>query len=709
MNKKFLVLIAILLMLSIITAFAACDGATGGGEEPEPETPETVIPDVEIELSARDQKNVTAGTFTIKYSIDNADELEEYGDVEVSFSVWNNFGTEVKCRNGKFEVEAGIKYYVTITATLVGDGFTITANKTFTVDGVAGDSTEYSYVSFASEVAGGVTPDKYPQQQIETGSRVTRPAVDPTLDGYVFDYWYKDNPEVEYDFKQAVTVRKMTLYAKWHTVDYRVSVVTDTEETEDYEVVTNVLSGYTLSAQDLPVPVKRGYDFAGWYYMADDEESEFVLSSADAEATVVTGDMTVTARWNRKHFALTLSSRGEALSEEQLGECAVDYLYEDRLAVSTLPVLEDTRAYRFAGWAYADGTVVDSGDTLIFDGDIALSAVWQQIEYTVTFECGATGVDGLTDTTKIVSIDSDDDIMLVTPPENFPTAIEGREFDGWYATGSDVAFDFANTEITSDMTITARWKGLPYIVSLRSVVGDEEPLEGSVETKIYNSQYTPAAEFESIERAGYIFRGWGVLADEELQPVEFPLIVKGDVELYAIWQIVVYTATLDYKDSLSENGAIYTDINADYHFANPTAPKRTGYIFSHWSLGEAREYADRFLFGEYVADSDITLVANWSLITFDVTFKDGRGNDANLVAKVRGSVEGTILPDDPTKVGYEFNEWKYIDGNAEIVTFDEKTEVLQDCTVFADWTILTYTVTFHLTEGTFDGRGRIRI
>lgn len=86
--------------------------------------------------------------------------------------------------------------------------------------------------------------------------------------------------------------------------------------------------------------------------------------------------------------------------------------------------------------------------------------------------------------------------------------------------------------------------------------------------------------------------------------------------------------------------------------------------------------------------------------TYTVTFnKNGGDTEANPTTKTAsyGGNVGT-LPTPPTKTGYTFNSWNtQADGNG--TTFNASTAVTADITVYAKWTINTYTVTFNSNGG----------
>ncbi|MCK5768535.1 MAG: InlB B-repeat-containing protein, partial [Candidatus Atribacteria bacterium] len=93
--------------------------------------------------------------------------------------------------------------------------------------------------------------------------------------------------------------------------------------------------------------------------------------------------------------------------------------------------------------------------------------------------------------------------------------------------------------------------------------------------------------------------------------------------------------------------------------------------------------------------SDVTLYAKWTTNTYTVTFnKNGGDTEANPRTKtaIHGDNVGT-LPTAPTRTGYIFVSWN-TKTNGSGTEFKTTTAVIADITVYAQWTINTYSVTF---------------
>ena len=97
------------------------------------------------------------------------------------------------------------------------------------------------------------------------------------------------------------------------------------------------------------------------------------------------------------------------------------------------------------------------------------------------------------------------------------------------------------------------------------------------------------------------------------------------------------------------------------------------------------------------------MYAQWTINSYTVTFdKNGGTIDANPTSKTAtyGGTVGT-LPTAPSRTGYAFASWNMAsDGSG--TAFTVSTPVTATITVYAQWTINTYTVTFDKNGGTTD-------
>ncbi|HHW31855.1 MAG TPA: hypothetical protein GXX20_09325, partial [Clostridiaceae bacterium] len=118
----------------------------------------------------------------------------------------------------------------------------------------------------------------------------------------------------------------------------------------------------------------------------------------------------------------------------------------------------------------------------------------------------------------------------------------------------------------------------------------------------------------------------------------------------------------------------------------PAVPEREGYTFIGWDKP----------FNNVV--SDITVTAQYTQKKYTVTFDSNGGSSVDSIANVP---HGSIIeePATPTKVGYTFDGWYKDQEFTEKWDF-ETNKVESDITLYANWIINKYSVTFVDFDGT---------
>ncbi|MBQ9382673.1 MAG: InlB B-repeat-containing protein, partial [Ruminiclostridium sp.] len=178
---------------------------------------------------------------------------------------------------------------------------------------------------------------------------------------------------------------------------------------------------------------------------------------------------------------------------------------------------------------------------------------------------------------------------------------------------------------------------------------------------------------------GYTFKGW-FAGDTEY---DFDTPVTASFTLTAKWQINTYTVTFD-----SNGGSAVEAQKVEYKktATKPADPTRKGIAFLGWQL-DGKDY-------DFAAPvtADITLVANWDIEKFTVTF-DSNGGSAVPEQEVEKN-EKAAEPADPTREGYTFKGW--FSGDK---LFSFGTKITADITLTAQWEINKYTVTFDANGG----------
>ncbi|MDE6273935.1 MAG: InlB B-repeat-containing protein, partial [Clostridiales bacterium] len=157
--------------------------------------------------------------------------------------------------------------------------------------------------------------------------------------------------------------------------------------------------------------------------------------------------------------------------------------------------------------------------------------------------------------------------------------------------------------------------------------------------------------------------------------------------LYAKWN-AVYTVTFEVNGGSAVTAVTVENGEAVTAPANPT---KAGYAFKGWYTDEELTTAYNF---EAAVTGNLTVYAKWNA-ALTVTF-DTKGGSA-VADQAIESGEVATEPSAPTKAEHTFGGW-YKDENCT-EAFDFSVAITANTTVYAKWTIVTYTVTFDTDGG----------
>lgn len=318
--------------------------------------------------------------------------------------------------------------------------------------------------------------------------------------------------------------------------------------------------------------------------------------------------------------------------------------YTENSADITLP--QPTKAdYRFTGWTGTDLTAQTMEVTIPTGskGDREYTANWEKIQYfTVSYRDGGHGKSTMPADEKV------EEGKYATRPTD-PTE-KGWIFKGWYEKDDYIgdAFVFEKTQITQDITLTARW-AQAFTVKF-DANGHGHATVPADQTVELNGKATKPADPTA---EGYVFRGWYTTAACTTE-FDFNTPIAADTTLYAKWD-EIYTVTFNVgghgtapAPQKVENGGKAT---------KPENPTAKGWRFDDWYTDE--KCTARYDFDKAVT-ANTTLYAKWTQL-FTLTFETNGGTKIDSVEAPDGSLVylGSYKP---TKSGYYFVGW-YTDKN----------------------------------------------
>ena len=316
---------------------------------------------------------------------------------------------------------------------------------------------------------------------------------------HVFVGWYTD-PE----FKNSITIINednaidgMILYSKW-------------EYNFDVEFIYNNGQDTTTSivaygkAYELPIPIKAGNLFGGWY---DEDGNNVPLTGVWSYKK----DVTLNAQWIPTTIALNYELNGGV----QNGNNPTSFGVYTGVIELYAPTKDELV---FAGW-YTDSAFqnqITEIDTAVVR-EITLYAKW--IEENISVSYDANGGSVCKEGETIIHGTS---YYLVTPE------LLGYKFEGWFYNNELVPTSGIWSIAVSEVKLVARWSIVTYKIEYDF---DGAEIDGLVTEYNVNSEDIVLSK---IEREGYIFLGWesnGVIS----QTITIAKGSTGDRSYKATW------------------------------------------------------------------------------------------------------------------------------------------------------------------------------
>ena len=434
----------------------------------------------------------------------------------------------------------------------------------------------------------------------------------------------------------------------------------------------------------MPVPVRAGYTFVGWFTAVTDGEQ---LTDAEGKSL----------KKYDKDEAIILYAVFEANANKVsfdanggIGSMSEQTIYTDEIA----KLVSNTFAkagYTFVGWATApDGKKVYNDTQSIEMGmeSFTLYAVWEAKINTIRFD--ANGGSGEAFSQDIAT----DETRVLT--KNTYTK-NGYAFVGWATTPSGaIAYaDQASYTMGTDASYTlyAVWELADYSISydLNGGFGDGNPMTYNMLSDSF-TLYSPT-------RPGYTFLGW---SGTGIEGIRMTVTVEtgsfGERSYTANWKAnsnrIIFNAnggtgvmpdqSVDTDDTVALNANTFTN---------------EGYVFTGWSTTPSGSvlYADK---AQYTmgTESAYTLYAIWRIKGYTISYQLNQGTVSGNPSEFFKTTP-TFTLKNPTRPGYTFLGWSGtgINGMSKTITIAQGS--VGDRTYTANWEANTNSIIFHANGG----------
>jgi len=522
-------------------------------------------------------------------------------------------------------------------------------------------------------------------------------ATSPTRAGYTFGGYYTAiNGGGSQYYTQAMTsshdwnlTSNTTLYAKWTLITYTLTYHLNNGTAPSPDNPTT----YTIetAAITLKNPARTYYSFLGWY-----AESTF-----DTVQTTIlqgsTGNKDFFAKWSADTYTIAYELYGGTNSNQNPSTYTIE--------TNTITFADPTRTgYTFAGW-FAESTY-NTQLTSIAQGsheNKTLHAKWTANTYTLTLN-QQSGSGGST----MVTATFDAAMPTATAPNR-----TGYTFGGYYISPDGGGTQYYTQAMASSRTwnlasattLYAMWTPVTYNLTYHLNSGTAPSVNNPATYTIETDTIT----LSNPSRTGYTFAGWFAEAGFSTQVTTIDKGSSGDKALYAKWTPITYNLTYHLNSGTApsvDNPATYTIETSTITLNNPS---RTGYTFAGW-------YDNSELTGSAITQIPLgsygnkDLFANWTANTYTVTFQkqSGTGGSDSVTATYAATMPTAT---NPTRHAYDFKGYfTAAEGGGaqyytETMASSRTWNIASDTDLHAHWMPITYTLTYHLNNGTAPSAG----
>ena len=468
------------------------------------------------------------GTHGLAVFNDNCFNIAVAGDAEITFCLcaYSNSGylrATVDEGKGVFNEESinlkGLTDGAEDTFYYTGEATTIKV----TISGCTGESYLHSIkvtnkdnvtVTFNSD--GGSTVD---EQKVLRGHKATAPT-DPTRAGYSFEGWYKG--DTEFDFANTPVTEDITLTAKWSIVwteltkaalesTYKVYSLGSYDyilPSGNYYLGEDISVDITVCIGDYGTPTQNVVLELNGYELRRDNNGALLFLRDNSTLNLIDSSSTKTGKViNSSGDTIFLGSNTNLNANGGTIDGNVDLHGENAVIDNTDP--SNVTVFR-------EGQIYGSSPSAGINGGIFYSTVGPVNSYSGqitggifygTVNCGK-----IRESAKVtVAFNSDGNTVteqkvLRGQKASAPTepTKASYSFNGWY--NGNTEFDFANTPVIENITLTVKWTPKTYHVTLNTNGADS-----CAELTEYT--YGIGATLPTPVKAGYTFSGWYVAND----------------------------------------------------------------------------------------------------------------------------------------------------------------------------------------------------
>lgn len=504
---------------------------------------------------------------------------------------------------------------------------------------------------------GGVNSAANPTEYTEMSQTII--LEDASKLGYTFNGWTLIDTEQPL---KGIEIASGSEGAKAFTAHWTINEYTVTFDSMGGNAQTPLVKDYDMELGVLPLPIKEGYTFVGWFDAQTGGNQ--IMSTAKMPAT----DSTVYARWTINTYTVSFNSMGGSNDNATLTR-------DFNVALGDLPPT-NREGYTFVGWfdAQQGGNQITE-TTKMPSSDLQAYAQWTINAYTITFDEQG----GSTVLPKEVNFGE--------PFGAIPgSSRSGYSFNGWFTEQvGGIMIDETNIMKAANMTVYAQWDPTVYTITY--------DMDGGINDSANPTSFTietPTFALNRPTKEGFGFEGWTSVDD--LVPTKKIEIAIGSItdRVYtAVWGVIKYEVTFE------TNGGTAIDTQEIEHsglvIEPSAAPTRDGYTFAGWYSDEALTNPWDFATNTVVAST--TIYAKWNLNTYTINYTlDGgvvSNNPTNYTIET-----ATFTLNNPQKTGYDFIGWTTATNTVPQTNVEIALGTFGDLSFTANYKLKEFTVSF---------------
>lgn len=526
-------------------------------------------------------------------------------------------------------------------------------------------------------------PEEY---NVDTERPLDPPA---PIDGYTFSHFADEQGNV-FDYIHKGTFGNIILNCVWIPLGF--DIVYDLNDGDSPFKATNPNPNKYDAENVLEfLPAERnGYIFEGWFY-----NNQLITSTEGLQK-----NLKLTAKWTIEEYTLSLVN---PLSNE------VIRTVKFKITDSNTKIADfQSDLYFFYGWFrdkdFTEEFPYDSMHQYYLpQGSFGNFSIYAKVEvkYTIILD-----LSNNTENKLIYFKDSDEFVDLPIPTRF------GADFLAWLGTGvfNGVNFEPLQDKITADASELKKVMSENNTQSATFIASYDYHVWNIIFNLYTDYQGQDVLQLDSYatnvqkelmipERDGYTFLGWYTNKNftgsyyEYIQPFTF----DSELTLFAKWQAIRYTITVDFFFDDIEKPFIPSSYTADDQITLPDL-YYPNYEFRGW-FRDAEYTIPQSRYIDKGTTGNLTLFAMWEPIRIEMRLlnMDGARYNGDLTYTLEDDI---VVLSDASRPGYNFEGW-FLDRNLvnKVESFNPRNYPAERAfTAYAKWSPITFSITYVLND-----------